>query len=82
MGRELKDYRQALAYLFERTQGREKLGLDRMRDFLGVIGNPHERLRCFHVAGTNGKGSTAATLETASTRSSMSSSTDDSASAA
>ena len=64
MGRELRDYRQALAYLFERTQGREKLGLDRMRDFLGVIGNPHERLRCFHVAGTNGKGSTAATLET------------------
>ena len=64
MGRELRDYRQALDYLFERTQGREKLGLERMRAFLDVIGNPHERLRTFHVAGTNGKGSTAATLET------------------
>ncbi len=64
MGRELKDYRQALDYLFERTQGRDKLGLERMRDFLRVLGDPHERLRCFHVAGTNGKGSTVATLET------------------
>ncbi len=64
MGRELKDYRHALDFLFERTQGRDKLGLDRMRDFLRVLGDPHERLRCFHVAGTNGKGSTVATLET------------------
>ncbi len=64
MGRELRDYRQALDFLFERTQGRDKLGLERMRDFLRVLGDPHERLRCFHVAGTNGKGSTVATLET------------------
>ncbi|MBI3790744.1 MAG: bifunctional folylpolyglutamate synthase/dihydrofolate synthase [Gemmatimonadetes bacterium] len=63
MGRELRDYRQALDFLFERTQGREKLGLDRMRAFLDAMGNPHAALPCLHVAGTNGKGSTVATLE-------------------
>ncbi len=63
MGRQLRDYRAALDFLFERTQGRDKLGLDRMHAFLGVIGDPHAALACFHVGGTNGKGSTVATLE-------------------
>ena len=63
MGRELRDFRQALDFLFERTQGRDKLGLDRMREFLARLHDPHARLCAFHVAGTNGKGSTAATLE-------------------
>jgi dihydrofolate synthase/folylpolyglutamate synthase len=34
-----------------------------MRAFLAAIGDPHHALRAFHVAGTNGKGSTVATLE-------------------
>ena len=34
-----------------------------MRTFLAAIGDPHHALRAFHVAGTNGKGSTVATLE-------------------
>lgn len=63
MGRQLRDYRAALDFLFERTQGRDKLGLDRMRAFLGAMGDPHAALACFHVGGTNGKGSTVATLE-------------------
>lgn len=29
------------------------------REVLARLGNPHEQLRCIHVAGTNGKGSTA-----------------------
>jgi len=35
-------------------------GLDRMRALLDGMGTPHEALRAVHVAGTNGKGSTAA----------------------
>jgi dihydrofolate synthase/folylpolyglutamate synthase len=35
-------------------------GLDRMRALLNGMGTPHEALRAVHVAGTNGKGSTAA----------------------
>jgi len=35
-------------------------GLDRMETLVDALGNPHEALRAVHVAGTNGKGSTAA----------------------
>jgi dihydrofolate synthase/folylpolyglutamate synthase len=38
------------------------LKLDRMRALLGLLGNPHERLRIVHVAGSKGKGSTSAML--------------------
>jgi dihydrofolate synthase / folylpolyglutamate synthase len=36
--------------------------LDRMRQLLAKLGNPHEQFRSVHVAGTNGKGSTTAML--------------------
>lgn len=64
MGLALSDYRAALDYLFARTTGKSKLGLERTAAFLRELGDPHERLRSFHVAGTNGKGSVCATLET------------------
>ena len=35
-------------------------GLTRMETLVDAMGNPHEALRAVHVAGTNGKGSTAA----------------------
>jgi dihydrofolate synthase/folylpolyglutamate synthase len=57
-------YRAALDYLFERTTGKSKLGLERTTALLGELGDPHDRLRSLHVAGTNGKGSVCATLET------------------
>ena len=39
------------------------LGLDRTRDLLARLGNPHQRLPpVIHVAGTNGKGSVIATM--------------------
>ncbi|MCA0267864.1 MAG: bifunctional folylpolyglutamate synthase/dihydrofolate synthase [Bacteroidetes bacterium] len=34
-------------------------GLDRMRRMLAAVGDPHRAVPCLHVAGTNGKGSTA-----------------------
>ena len=37
-----------------------KLGLDNIKAFLQHIGNPHLNLKAFHIAGSNGKGSTAA----------------------
>jgi dihydrofolate synthase/folylpolyglutamate synthase len=33
------------------------LGLDRMKRLMEGLGNPQDKLRCIHVAGTNGKGS-------------------------
>jgi dihydrofolate synthase/folylpolyglutamate synthase len=56
-------YRRALDFLFRRTTGATRLGLDRMEALLEALGDPHRRLRAFHVAGTNGKGSTCATLD-------------------
>jgi dihydrofolate synthase/folylpolyglutamate synthase len=40
-----------------------KLGLDRIRITLAALGDPQNRLRFIHVAGTNGKGSTCAMIE-------------------
>jgi dihydrofolate synthase/folylpolyglutamate synthase len=36
-----------------------KLGLSNIINFLQIIDNPHCNLKCFHIAGSNGKGSTA-----------------------
>lgn len=63
MGHHLSRYRDALDFLFARTTGGSKFGLERTEAFLASLGNPHLRLNCFHVAGTNGKGSVCATLE-------------------
>lgn len=59
----MSDYRAALDFLFARTTGKTKFGLERTRALLSALGDPHLRLRCFHVAGTNGKGSVCAMLE-------------------
>ena len=56
-------YQEALQYLFARTTGKSKFGLERTRALLAALGNPQDRIPCFHVAGTNGKGSVCATLE-------------------
>ena len=40
-------------------------GLDRMRTLLSELGNPQDKLKYIHVAGTNGKGSVCAMLSSA-----------------
>src|SRR6266480_4883167 len=61
-------YEQALAFWYslvnfeQRTPQPDDLKLDRMRALLVALGNPHERLRIVHVAGSKGKGSTSAML--------------------
>jgi dihydrofolate synthase/folylpolyglutamate synthase len=42
-----------------------KLGLERIRTLLQALGNPQRQGRIVHVAGTNGKGSTCAMIESA-----------------
>lgn len=39
-----------------------KEGLENIEALLDIIGNPHQKLRCVHVAGTNGKGSVSSFL--------------------
>ena len=47
-------------------QARDYLGLDRIEALLEAVGRPHDRIPpVFHVAGTNGKGSTCAFLRAA-----------------
>lgn len=40
----------------------QRLGLERIRALMAALGNPQDRLRFVHVAGTNGKGSVCAYL--------------------
>jgi dihydrofolate synthase/folylpolyglutamate synthase len=56
-------FAEALAVLEARQETRVELGLSRMRRHLGRLGDPHEQVPSFHVAGTNGKGSTCAMLD-------------------
>jgi dihydrofolate synthase/folylpolyglutamate synthase len=39
---------------------KESIGLKRIQSFLQTIGNPQDSLRCIHIAGSKGKGSTCA----------------------
>jgi dihydrofolate synthase/folylpolyglutamate synthase len=55
-------YRDALDYLFARTTGGFKFGLERTRALLAHLGNPERRYPSLHIAGTNGKGSSVATI--------------------
>ena len=52
-------------WLFARTSGGVRWGLDRTEKLLAGVGNPHRLFRSIHIAGTNGKGSTAALCDAA-----------------
>lgn len=52
------DIQESLNKLFALHTFGVKLGLDNIKNFLNHIGNPQERLKTIHVAGSNGKGST------------------------
>lgn len=63
MTNEFKNAAQAVDWIFGLRYKGEKCGLANMRALLERLGNPQASLRCVHVAGTNGKGSTCAMLE-------------------
>ncbi len=52
------DYNESLKYIEETHKFGIRLGLDNMSKLLDLLGNPQDKLKIIHVAGTNGKGST------------------------
>ena len=64
------DYQEALERLmslanFERSKtfpNHRSFHLERMTELMGCLGNPHLKIPTIHVAGTKGKGSTAAII--------------------
>ena len=68
---EITTFSSAVRYLYDRVDfermrvvryDETMFKLDRMRQLLNGLGNPHEQIRTVHVAGTLGKGSTAAMI--------------------
>jgi dihydrofolate synthase/folylpolyglutamate synthase len=59
----MADYARAVEYLLALKKGGVRPGLERMTRFVAELGNPERRVPCVHVAGTNGKGSVSAMLE-------------------
>lgn len=56
-------YNQAIDYVFSLQKFGIKLGLSNITKLLSLLDNPHTPLTFIHVAGTNGKGSTCAFLQ-------------------
>ena len=57
------NYQDAISYLYSLAQSGIKLGLKNTARLLRHFGDPQSKLSTVHVAGTNGKGSTAAITE-------------------
>lgn len=58
------NYEEALNYINDKNKYGSRLGLDTISKLLELLGNPHENLKYIHIAGTNGKGSTASYVAT------------------
>jgi len=56
------NYNEALTYIHSICWKTTKPGLERTQYLLGKLGNPEKQLKYIHIAGTNGKGSTASML--------------------
>ncbi len=56
-------FQRQLESLYGLERRRDKLGLEGTQALLAALGDPHERFRAVHVAGTNGKGSVCALIE-------------------
>ncbi|MEA4883863.1 MAG: folylpolyglutamate synthase/dihydrofolate synthase family protein [Clostridia bacterium] len=57
------NYDETMEYLHGLSRFGIKPGLDRAAGLLEAMGNPQRGMRAVHIAGTNGKGSTAAMIE-------------------
>ena len=56
-------YQTALKFILDREHFGIKLGIRNIGNFLADVGNPHRTFKSVHIAGTNGKGSTAAYID-------------------
>jgi len=57
-----KDYEDSIAYLYGLQKYGIKFGLENTIRLLSLLNNPQNSFRSIHIAGTNGKGSTAAMI--------------------
>jgi dihydrofolate synthase/folylpolyglutamate synthase len=64
-------YEEAVSYLYSLQKYGINFGLSKTANLLKAFGNPHGRMKFIHVAGTNGKGSVAAMLESILMRSGL-----------
>ncbi|MGL5353813.1 MAG: bifunctional folylpolyglutamate synthase/dihydrofolate synthase, partial [Clostridium sp.] len=53
-------YEEAMRYITEVGNFGSSYGLDRTFRLLELLGNPQNKIKLIHIAGTNGKGSTTA----------------------
>lgn len=58
------NYREAMQYVDELRPLGSVMGLDTMRRLCAALGDPQDRLKFVHIAGTNGKGSVLAYVST------------------
>lgn len=56
------NYNESIGYIENTAKFGKNKGLERTNKILELLGNPHKDLKCIHIAGTNGKGSTTAML--------------------
>jgi len=61
------NYKQSIEYIHSLSRFGSVPGLERISLLLEKLGNPHKSMKFIHVAGTNGKGSTAAFISSALT---------------
>lgn len=59
------DYEEALQYIHSASRFKGELTLRRMERLCALLGEPQKKMKLVHVAGTNGKGSTAALISSA-----------------
>ena len=56
------NYTEALEYMKKAAERGSVLGLSRITELLRLMGNPQDKVKTVHIAGTNGKGSFGAML--------------------
>lgn len=56
------NYKETIDYIHNRSRFNSGKGLDRIKKLLKKLGEPQLSLKCIHIAGTNGKGSTTAMI--------------------
>lgn len=62
MKKKFKNYKDCISYLFDLERVGIKYDLKNTRTLLKHLNNPHSKFKSIHIAGTNGKGSVAAFL--------------------
>ena len=57
------NYEEAMNFIQNTSKFGSVLGLDNIKELLERLGNPQDQLKVVHIAGTNGKGSVCAFLD-------------------